>query len=129
MWALIPVLRMHSWTDLCEFKASLVYRASSRTGSKATEKLCLKKTKPTNQTTTATTTTTKIPVNLYFRFTFLFLTGFYFVAQVSLQYSLQIMTLNFLPQPPEWWDYKHCYCTPFSINILNHLWQRTRHKG
>ena len=36
--------------DLCEFKASLVYRASSRTGSKATEKHCLKKTnQPTNQ--------------------------------------------------------------------------------
>ena len=35
-------------TDLCEFKASLVYSASSRTGSKATEKPCLKKPK-TNQ--------------------------------------------------------------------------------
>ena len=30
--------------DLCEFEASLVYRASSRTGSKATEKPCLDKT-------------------------------------------------------------------------------------
>ena len=31
--------------DLCEFEASLVYRVSSRTGSKVTEKFCLKKTK------------------------------------------------------------------------------------
>ena len=31
--------------DLCEFKARLVYRASSRTGTKATEKPCLEKNK------------------------------------------------------------------------------------
>ena len=31
--------------DLCEFKASLVYRVSSRTTAGATEKPCLKKTK------------------------------------------------------------------------------------
>ena len=30
-------------TNLCEFKASLVYRMSSRTGAKATEKPCPKK--------------------------------------------------------------------------------------
>ena len=35
--------------DLCEFEASLAYRVSSRTGSKVTEKPCLKKTK-TKQT-------------------------------------------------------------------------------
>ena len=45
---LIPALGRQRQLDLCEFKASLVFRASSRTGSKATEKTCLK--------TTATTT-------------------------------------------------------------------------
>ena len=40
---LIPALRRKRQADLCEFEASLVYRVSSRTGSKATEKPCLKK--------------------------------------------------------------------------------------
>ena len=35
--------------DHCEFEASLVYRASSRTGSKATEKPCPKKQSKTNK--------------------------------------------------------------------------------
>ena len=35
---LIPALGRQRQMDLCEFEASLVYRASSRTGSKATEK-------------------------------------------------------------------------------------------
>ena len=34
---LIPALRKQRQADLCEFKASLVHRASSRTGSIATE--------------------------------------------------------------------------------------------
>ena len=42
---LIPTLRRQRHVDLCEFKASLVYRASSRTGSKATEKPCFEKPK------------------------------------------------------------------------------------
>ncbi|CAO2577223.1 hypothetical protein LEMLEM_LOCUS19 [Lemmus lemmus] len=42
---LIPALGRQRQADLCEFKASLVYRASSRTGTKATEKPCLKKQK------------------------------------------------------------------------------------
>ena len=41
---LIPALRRQRQVDLCEFEASLVYGASSRTGSVATEKPCLKKT-------------------------------------------------------------------------------------
>ena len=36
--------------DLYEFEASLVYRTSSRTGSKATETVCLEKTKTKNKT-------------------------------------------------------------------------------
>ena len=32
--------------ELCEFEARLVYRVSSRTGAKTTEKLCLEKPKP-----------------------------------------------------------------------------------
>ena len=32
--------------DLCEFEGSLIYRVSSRIGSKATEKPCLEKPKP-----------------------------------------------------------------------------------
>ena len=32
--------------DLCEFEASLVYRASSRTGYKATKKYCFQKPNP-----------------------------------------------------------------------------------
>ena len=35
---LIPALERQRQTDLCEFKASLVYRVSSRTGSKPREK-------------------------------------------------------------------------------------------
>ena len=35
---LIPALWRQRQVDLCEFEASLVYRASSRTNSKATEK-------------------------------------------------------------------------------------------
>ena len=42
---LIPALRRQRLADLCEFKASLIYRASSRTGSKATEKPSLEKLK------------------------------------------------------------------------------------
>ncbi|EGW02466.1 hypothetical protein I79_018299 [Cricetulus griseus] len=38
---LIPALRRQSQADLCEFETSLVYRASARTTSKATEKPCL----------------------------------------------------------------------------------------
>ena len=40
---LIPALLRQRQMDLCEFKASLVYRVSSRTGSIATEKPCLRK--------------------------------------------------------------------------------------
>ena len=37
--SLIPALgRLRQQADLCEFEASLVYRASSKTGSKATQK-------------------------------------------------------------------------------------------
>ena len=42
---LIPALRRQSQVDLCEFEASLVYRASAMTGSKATEKPSLKEQK------------------------------------------------------------------------------------
>ena len=35
---LIPALGRQRQAELCEFKASLVYRASSRTGSKATQR-------------------------------------------------------------------------------------------
>ena len=42
---LIPTLRRHRQVDLCEFEASLVYKASSRIGSKATETPCHDKTK------------------------------------------------------------------------------------
>ena len=42
--------RRQRQVDLCEFKDNLVYRASSRTGSKATEKPSHKK--PKNNTTT-----------------------------------------------------------------------------
>ena len=38
---LIPALGRQRQADVCEFKASLVYRVSFRTGSKATEKTCL----------------------------------------------------------------------------------------
>ena len=37
--------------DLCDFEASLVYRVSSRTGCKATEKPCLEKTKQNKKKT------------------------------------------------------------------------------
>ncbi|KAM7330605.1 hypothetical protein ACRRTK_009794 [Alexandromys fortis] len=42
---LIPALGRQRQADLCEFETSLVYRASARTGSKATEKPCLEKPK------------------------------------------------------------------------------------
>ena len=42
--------------DLSEFKVSLVYRASARTGFKATGKPCLKKQKQTNKTNKQTRT-------------------------------------------------------------------------
>ncbi len=42
---LIPALGRQRQADLCEFETCLVYRASSRTGSKATEKPCLEKQK------------------------------------------------------------------------------------
>ena len=42
---LIPTPRTQRQVDFCEFEASLVYRASFRTGSKATEKPCLEKLK------------------------------------------------------------------------------------
>ena len=35
---LIPALRWQRQVDLCEFEASLVYRPSSRTDSKATQR-------------------------------------------------------------------------------------------
>ena len=51
---LILALGRQGQADLCEFEASLVYRASSRTGSKATETLSRKNkkqtTKPNKQT-------------------------------------------------------------------------------
>ena len=43
--ALIPALRKQRQVDLYEFKASLAYRVSPGTGSKATEKLRLEKQK------------------------------------------------------------------------------------
>ena len=46
--SLIPALGRQRQVDLREFKASLVYRMSSRTDSKATEKPCLEK-KQTNK--------------------------------------------------------------------------------
>ena len=42
---LVPALRRQRQADLCEVEASLVYRASARTGPKATEKPCLEKPK------------------------------------------------------------------------------------
>ena len=42
---LVQAFRRKKQVDLCEFEVSLVYRASSRAGSKATEKPCLKKPK------------------------------------------------------------------------------------
>ena len=36
--SLISSLKKQRQTDLCEFEASLVYRVSSRTGSKATQR-------------------------------------------------------------------------------------------
>ena len=42
---LTPALGRQRQVDLCEFKASLVYRASSRTGSIATGKPCFEKQK------------------------------------------------------------------------------------
>ena len=40
---MIPALRKQRQADLCEFEVSLFYKASSRTGSKATEKHCFGK--------------------------------------------------------------------------------------
>ena len=42
---LIPALRRQRQADLCEFKASLVYRDSSRTVRAVTERPCLQKQK------------------------------------------------------------------------------------
>ena len=42
---LIPAFGRQRQPDLCEFETSLVYRASSRIGSKATEKPCFEKPK------------------------------------------------------------------------------------
>ena len=42
---LIPALGRQMQAYICEFKASLVYKMSSKTGSKATQKSCLKKPK------------------------------------------------------------------------------------
>ena len=53
MWwltPLIPALRRQRQADLCEFKASLVYRASSRTGSKAIQRNPVSKNKKQKQT-------------------------------------------------------------------------------
>ena len=47
---LIPALGRQRQVDICEFKASLVYRVNSRTGSNATEKL-EKQNKQTNKQT------------------------------------------------------------------------------
>ena len=44
MWR-TPLIAAQRQADFCEFKASLVYRVSFRTGSKATEKPCLEKQK------------------------------------------------------------------------------------
>ena len=49
---LIPALRRQRQADFCESEVSLVYRASSRTGSKATEIPGVKKKNSTNQPTT-----------------------------------------------------------------------------
>ena len=42
---LIPALGRQKQADLCEFEARLVYKGSSRTGSKAAEKPCVEKPK------------------------------------------------------------------------------------
>jgi hypothetical protein len=42
---LIPALRRQKQADLCEFKASLVYRPSSRTAMTTMRKTCLEKSK------------------------------------------------------------------------------------
>ena len=39
----VPALGRQRQADFCEFETNLVYRATSRTGSKATEKPCLGK--------------------------------------------------------------------------------------
>ena len=46
---LIPALRRQGQADLCEFEASLVYRASSWIGSKATQKNPVSKNKKQNK--------------------------------------------------------------------------------
>ena len=57
--SLIPALGRQRQEKLCEFKTSLVYKVSFRTGSKATEKPCLEKPNQIKTTTTTTTTNTK----------------------------------------------------------------------
>ena len=53
---LIPVLRRQRQADFCEFEAILVYRVSSRTGSKATQRNpVLKNQKPKPKQTIITT--------------------------------------------------------------------------
>ena len=46
----VPSLGRQRQADLCEFEASLVYKASSRTGPKAIEKPRLEKNKTSKQT-------------------------------------------------------------------------------
>jgi hypothetical protein len=47
---LIPALARQRQVDLCEFKATLVYRVRSRSSRAKTEKPCFKKIKQTKQT-------------------------------------------------------------------------------
>ena len=49
--SLIPALRRQRQVDLCEFKANLVYGASSRPVSKATERKPILKNKNNNNRT------------------------------------------------------------------------------
>ena len=46
---LIPALGRQRQADPCEFQVNLIYRASSRTGSKAAEKTCLETNKQANK--------------------------------------------------------------------------------
>ena len=46
---LIPEFRRQRQVDLCEFEASLVYKASSRTAKAVSEKPCLKQNKTGGQ--------------------------------------------------------------------------------
>ena len=54
---LIPALGRQRQVYLCEFEASLVYRASFRTGTKAAEKPCLEKQTNKNKVDNARGTT------------------------------------------------------------------------